>query len=67
MKKALLIFALMLTGGLAFAQFAPIAPRLAEPEVPKPKFTSKVYVVYPYLWRGIKYYGDKVVFHPCLS
>ncbi|MFV8375029.1 TorF family putative porin [Flavobacterium sp. LB1P62] len=67
MKKAVLILALMLTSGLAFAQDAPVATPVAEPEAPEPKFTAAVDVVYPYLWRGLKYYGDKIAFQPYLS
>jgi hypothetical protein len=67
MKKAVLILALMLTSGLAFAQDTPVATPVAEPEAPEPKFTAAVDVVYPYLWRGIKYYGDKIAFQPYMA
>lgn len=67
MKKAVLILALMLTSGLAFAQETPVATPVAEPEAPEPKFTAAVDVVYPYLWRGIKYYGDKIAFQPYMA
>jgi hypothetical protein len=67
MKKAVLILALMLTSGLTFAQDTPVTTATAEPEAPEPKFTAAVDVVYPYLWRGIKYYGDKVAFQPYIE
>ncbi|MBP6182415.1 TorF family putative porin [Flavobacterium sp.] len=67
MKKTVIILALMLTSGLTFAQEAPIATPAAEPEAPEPKFTAALDVVYPYLWRGIKYYGDKVAFQPYME
>ncbi|MFV5697586.1 TorF family putative porin [Flavobacterium sp. ZT3R17] len=67
MKKAVLILALMLTSGLAFAQDTPVATPVAEPEAPEPKFTAAVDVVYPYLWRGIKYYGDKIAVQPYMA
>ena len=64
MKKAVLILALVLTSGLAFAQDTPVA---AAPEVAESKFTAAVDVVYPYLWRGIKLNNDKVAFQPYVS
>lgn len=67
MKKVLITAALLFIGGLAFAQDAPVAAAAAEPEAPEPKFTAAVDVVYPYLWRGIRYYGDKVAFQPYLG
>lgn len=66
MKKVVIILTLMLTSSLAFAQDTPFAEPMAEPVAPEPKFTAAVDVVYPYLWRGIKYYGDKVAFQPYL-
>jgi hypothetical protein len=66
MKKVILIFAFALTSSLTFAQDATIAPT-PEAETPEPKFTAAVDVVYPYLWRGIKYYGDKVAFQPYMN
>ncbi|TRX41323.1 TorF family putative porin [Flavobacterium restrictum] len=66
MKKVIVIFVTLLTSGLTFAQDAPVtAP--AETEAPEPKLTAAVDVVYPYLWRGIKYYGDKIAFQPYLN
>lgn len=66
MKKVVISLTLMLTSSLAFAQDTPFAEPMAEPVAPEPKFTAAVDVVYPYLWRGIKYYGDKVAFQPYL-
>jgi hypothetical protein len=57
----------MLTSGLTFAQDTPVTTAAAELEAPEPKFTAAVDVVYPYLWRGIKYYGDKVAFQPYIE
>lgn len=67
MKKALLILALLVKGSVAFAQEAPVNALVAEPETRESKFTAGVDIVYPYLWRGIRYYGDKVAFQPYLS
>ena len=71
MKKTVLILALMLTTSLTFAQDAPVTTAVAKdtlaPEAPEPKFTAAVDVVYPYLWRGIRYYGDKVAFQPYMG
>ncbi|SEG11786.1 TorF family putative porin [Flavobacterium urumqiense] len=67
MKKVVMILTLMLTSSLAFAQDTLVASPIAEPEVQEPKFTAAVDVVYPYLWRGIKYYGDKVAFQPYMA
>mgnify|MGYP000561812620 CR=1 FL=1 len=65
MKKVILILVVMLTSSLTFAQDDPAAePAVEEAE---PKLTAAVDIVYPYLWRGIKYYGDKVAFQPYLN
>lgn len=73
MKKTVLILALMLIASLTFAQNAPKelttekVADTAKAEEPEPKFTAAVDVVYPYLWRGIRYYGDKVAFQPYMG
>ena len=67
MKKVVMILTLMLTSSLAFAQDTLVASPIAESEAQEPKFTAAVDVVYPYLWRGIKYYGDKVAFQPYMA
>lgn len=61
MKKVILIFAFALTSSLTFAQDAPVAP-IPEAEEAEPKLTASIDVVYPYLWRGVRYNGDKVAF-----
>lgn len=66
MKKVILIFVFALTSSLTFAQDATVATT-PEAEEAEPKFTAAVDVVYPYLWRGIKYYGDKVAFQPYMA
>ena len=66
MKKVILFIAFALTSGLTFAQDAAVAVA-PETEEAATKFTAAVDVVYPYLWRGIKYYGDKVAFQPYLN
>ncbi len=65
MQKAILIFVIALTSCFTFAQDATVltTPKLEE----EAKFTAAIDVVYPYLWRGIKYYGDKVAFQPYLN
>jgi Bacterial protein of unknown function (Gcw_chp) len=60
MKKVTIILALMLTTTVAFAQDA-VKDTTAVEEV-EPKLTASIDVVYPYLWRGVRYYGDKVAF-----
>jgi hypothetical protein len=65
MKRVVLILALMLASSGAFAQDVPATE--AEAEKAEPKLTAAVDVVYPYLWRGVKYYGDKVAFQPYLN
>lgn len=65
MKKVVLILALMLTSSLTFAQDKPAVEPVEEEA--EPKFTAAVDVVYPYLWRGVRYYGDKVAFQPYLN
>ena len=65
MKKAVIILALMLTSTMTFAQDAPAAA--PETEAPEPKFTAAIDVVYPYLWRGLKYNADKIAFQPYMN
>ncbi len=66
MKKTILIFGILLSSSIAMAQEsvkeAPVEPGAAEP-----KFTAAVDVVYPYLWRGIKYNADLVAFQPYMN
>jgi hypothetical protein len=62
MKKAILILAFALTSCLTFSQEA-----MPEIEKIEPKFTAAVDFVYPYLWRGLKYNGDKVAFQPYMN
>jgi hypothetical protein len=64
MKKVVVILALLVTGNVAFAQDATKAQEQTEKVS---KFTAAVDVVYPYLWRGIKYKGDKIAFQPTLN
>jgi Bacterial protein of unknown function (Gcw_chp) len=66
MKKAILIFVFALTSSLTFAQDATVAPT-PEAEEAEPKFTAAIDVVYPYLWRGVRYYGNKVAFQPYMD
>lgn len=65
MKKVILILALMLTSTVTFAQNA-VKDTTAVEEA-EPKFTAAVDVVYPYLWRGVKYNGDLVAFQPYMD
>ncbi len=53
---------------VVFAQNDSIAkPPTEEKEKPEPKFTAAVDVVYPYLWRGVRYNGDRVAFQSTLN
>ena len=63
MKKSILIFAFALASSLTFAQDATVAAT-PEAEAAEPKFTAAVDVVYPYLWRGVRYYGDDLAIQP---
>lgn len=60
MKKVILIFALALTSSLTYAQ--DVVKDTTAVEESEPRLTASVDVVYPYLWRGVRYYGDKVAF-----
>jgi hypothetical protein len=62
MKKGILILAFALTSNLMFSQ-----DTTSETEQAESKFTAAIEVVYPYLWRGMKYNGDKVAFQPYLD
>ena len=61
MKKSIIIFALFLMSCMTFAQ------DVVDPPKKESKLAIAVDVVYPYLWRGIKYYGDRIAFQPYLS
>ena len=67
MKRIILILALMLSTSLTFAQETPLTTSKSEDATPEPKFTAAVDVVYPYLWRGIKYKGDLVAVQPYMG
>jgi hypothetical protein len=62
MKKVMLILAFALISSLMFSQDG-----TPETEKVEPKFTAAVDIVYPYLWRGLKYKGDKVAFQPYIN
>ena len=66
--KKFLALLLMLLSMVVFAQNDSIAkPPTEEKEKPEPKFTAAVDVVYPYLWRGVRYNGDRVAFQSTLN
>lgn len=70
MKKLALIFIFLLTSGFTFGQETPIPTATADTtaiETPAKKLTAAVDVVYPYLWRGLKYNADKVAFQPYVN
>lgn len=67
MKRIILILALMLSTSLTFAQETPLTTSKSEDATPEPKFIAAVDVVYPYLWRGIKYKGDLVAVQPYMG
>lgn len=62
MKKVTIILALLLSSTVTFAQDA-VKDTTAVEEA-EPKFTAAVDVVYPYLWRGVRYYGDDIAIQP---
>lgn len=62
MKKVTIILALLLSSTVTFAQEA-VKDTTAVEEA-EPKFTAAVDVVYPYLWRGVRYYGDDIAIQP---
>ena len=65
MKKTVLIIAVMLMTSLSFAQVAIDSTKTIEE--PEPKLTAAVDVVYPYLWRGVRYYGDDLAIQPYVN
>ena len=67
MRKLILTSAFMLATTFVFAQDAPAKTSTLEPKAPQSKFTAAVDVVYPYLWRGLKYRGDKVAVQPYMA
>lgn len=60
MKNVFLILALALTSSITYAQDAVKDSTAVEES--ESRLTASVDVVYPYLWRGVRYYGDKVAF-----
>ncbi len=60
MKNLILMLALLLSAVMTFAQDAKTEEKAS-------KFSAAVDVVYPYLWRGVKYYGDRIAFQPYIN
>lgn len=50
---------------VGFAQES--APIVRDSVNSEPKLTAEIDLVYPYLWRGIRYYGNRVAFQPCIN
>lgn len=67
MKKMVLLLTLILTSGLAISQEIAIVTPSAGPGESGQKLEAAVDLVYPYLWRGMKYKGDKLAVQPYLS
>lgn len=57
---------LVLPVNLIFSQTDVPEQSESEPESSH-KFSATVDIVYPYLWRGLKYYGNKIAFQPSLA
>lgn len=62
MKKSILFLAFVLVNSLGISQ--EIEENTKQTVVIEPKVKATIAVVYPYLWRGIRYYGNKVAFQP---
>jgi Bacterial protein of unknown function (Gcw_chp) len=60
MKKLTFALTLLLSIANSFAQDAKTEEKAS-------KFSAAVDVVYPYLWRGVKYYGDRIAFQPYIN
>ena len=64
MQKRVLFFILLLTSSFIFGQET---PTIKDSEEQTSKWTAAVDVVYPYLWRGLKYNADKLAFQPYVN
>jgi hypothetical protein len=62
MKKIILLFATLLIGCAGASQEN--NETVKDSVASKSKLTAAIDVVYPYLWRGFLYYGNKVAFQP---
>ncbi len=65
MKRRILFFALLLISCVGVSQET--NNTVKDSVVSEPKLTAAIDVVYPYLWRGIRYYGNKVAFQPHIN
>lgn len=64
----ILIVIMLLTSTLVSAQNDSMPKSTTENiKKPEPKFTAAIDVVYPYLWRGLRYNGDRVAFQSSLN
>ena len=66
MKKIFVFFILITVCGIVSAQEISM-PLDTINRKDEPKLTAAIDVVYPYLWRGIRYYGDKVAFQGTIN
>ena len=64
MTKTVYLFSLFLTTSFSFGQDAPTT---TEKALPTSKLKAAIDVVYPYLWRGLKYNADRVAFQPSVN
>jgi hypothetical protein len=62
MKRSILFFVVLLINCVGFSQET--NKKVKDSVASEPKLTAAIDVVYPYLWRGIRYYGNKVAFQP---
>ncbi len=65
MKKQIILFILFLICSLGIAQETKEVVK--DSVATESKWSAAVDVVYPYLWRGVKYYGNKVAFQPYIN
>lgn len=67
-RKAFLILIVFLVTATVAAQDTPVSTSANDvKEKLESKFTCIIDVVYPYMWRGLCYYGNKIAFQPSLA
>jgi hypothetical protein len=65
MKRSILFFLVVLISRVGFSQET--NEIVKDSLVSESKLTSEIDVVYPYLWRGLRYYGNRVAFQPRIN
>jgi hypothetical protein len=65
MKKIFLILSVLLLSYAGISQET--NQTVKDSTANESKFSASIDITYPYFWRGIRYYGNKIAFQPCVE